>query len=218
MLDDAELMVSEILMDPLTTETTMSIASEVIELLKTSQMSQMSLAMAESLTGGKVTAALTQVPGASSVIRGGIITYATPLKHTLLGVESDLIVEKGVVDKEVAIQMARGVRAKTTVYGVPTTWGLSTTGVAGPEPQDGKCVGTVYIGLVSATESHFRHFQFRNWKDKPEMREKIRNETTKAALGFLREKLRALSYQKEAASISCQLGISRPELGIIIVE
>ncbi|MEU5404246.1 CinA family protein [Streptomyces sp. NPDC005963] len=101
------------------------------------------LAVAESLTGGLVAAELTAVPGASAVLRGSVTAYATELKHTVLDVEADLLEARGAVDVQVARQMAAGVR---TLLGA--SWGIATTGVAGPEPQDGKPVGTVYVAVA----------------------------------------------------------------------
>ncbi|OEJ97885.1 CinA family protein [Streptomyces thermolilacinus] len=101
-----------------------------------------SLAVAESLTGGLVAAELTSVPGASRVFRGSVTAYATPLKRDLLGVDGELLERRGAVDAEVALQMARGVRDR-----LGASWGAATTGVAGPEPQDGQPVGTVYVAV-----------------------------------------------------------------------
>jgi len=100
------------------------------------------LAVAESLTGGLVAAELAGVPGASRTFRGSVTAYATTLKHELLGVDAALLAAHGAVDPEVARQMAAGVRDR-----LGADWGISTTGVAGPDPQDGKPVGTVYIGI-----------------------------------------------------------------------
>lgn len=108
------------------------------------------VAVAESLTGGLVVATLVDVPGASAVVRGGVVAYATPIKHELLDVSADLLASNGAVDPEVARQMASGVRIAMSIDGEPATWGISTTGVAGPDPQDGKAVGTVYVGIASA--------------------------------------------------------------------
>ena len=109
------------------------------------------VAVAESLTGGLVVAELVGVPGASAVVRGGVVAYATPVKASVLGVDPDLLAERGAVDPEVARQMAAGVRSALIVDGVPASWGISTTGVAGPDPQDGKPVGTVFVGIATAT-------------------------------------------------------------------
>lgn len=101
------------------------------------------VACAESLTGGLVTARLVDTPGASAAVRGGVVAYATPLKATLLGVDADLLAARGAVDAEVAMQMAAGVAAR-----LGADWGLATTGVAGPDPQDGMPVGTVFVAVV----------------------------------------------------------------------
>jgi len=99
--------------------------------------------VAESLTGGLVAAELAGVPGASRSFRGSVTAYATPLKHELLGVDATLLAARGAVDPEVARQMAAGVRDR-----LGADWGISTTGVAGPEPQDGQPVGTVFIAVA----------------------------------------------------------------------
>ncbi|ARF75664.1 damage-inducible protein CinA [Kitasatospora albolonga] len=101
------------------------------------------LAVAESLTGGLVAAELTSVPGASRSFLGSVTAYATPLKGEILGVDTDLLTQRGAVDPEVARQMAAGVRRA-----LGADWGISTTGVAGPEPQDGQPVGTVYVAVA----------------------------------------------------------------------
>ncbi|PRY02632.1 CinA family protein [Allonocardiopsis opalescens] len=102
-----------------------------------------SLAVAESLTGGLIGAAVTAVPGASESFRGGIISYATELKAGLLGVDAALLARSGAVHPEVAVAMARGVRDR-----LAADFGLAVTGVAGPDPQDGRPVGTVFVGLA----------------------------------------------------------------------
>ncbi|MFI0790057.1 CinA family protein [Streptomyces lydicus] len=116
-----------------------SVAAGALELLAGRGQS---LAVAESLTGGLVAGALTAVPGASRVLRGSVTAYATDLKRELLGVDGALLAARGAVDAEVARQMAEGVRR---VLGAD--WGLATTGVAGPEPQDGQPVGTVFVAV-----------------------------------------------------------------------
>ncbi|MCM2411319.1 nicotinamide-nucleotide amidohydrolase family protein [Streptomyces sp. RKAG290] len=117
----------------------MTAAAEVLRLLVGRGET---LAVAESLTGGLVAAELTSVPGASHSFRGSVTAYATPLKSEVLGVDAALLAERGAVDPEVASQMAEGVRK---VLGAD--WGLATTGVAGPEPQDGQPVGTVFVAV-----------------------------------------------------------------------
>ncbi|MGF0116411.1 CinA family protein [Promicromonospora sp. Marseille-Q5078] len=100
------------------------------------------LAAAESLTGGLVVATLVDVPGASAVVRGGVVAYATDVKASALGVDEDLLAERGPVDPDVARQMAVGVRRV-----VAADVGLATTGVAGPDPQDGHPPGEVYVAV-----------------------------------------------------------------------
>jgi nicotinamide-nucleotide amidase len=109
----------------------------------------LTIAVAESLTGGLLVAELISVPGASKVVNGGVVAYNTALKHSLLGVDADLLALRGAVDPDVAAAMAEGVRRACAIDGVPSSIGLSTTGVAGPDPQDGKPVGTVFVGVAT---------------------------------------------------------------------
>ncbi|WP_336658604.1 CinA family protein [Leucobacter sp. USHLN153] len=110
------------------------------------------IAAAESLTGGLVADALVSVPGASRVFSGGVVAYDTALKHSVLGVDAELLQAKGPVDAQVAEQMAAGVRAVCAVPRgdrdpAPAEIGIATTGVAGPDPdpQTGQPAGTVWI-------------------------------------------------------------------------
>ncbi len=102
------------------------------------------LAVAESLTGGLVVATLIAVPGASAVVRGGVVAYLSDLKADLLGVDPDLLAARGAVDPEVAAAMAIGVAVR-----LRADYGLATTGVAGPDPQDGHPVGVVHIAVAA---------------------------------------------------------------------
>jgi nicotinamide-nucleotide amidase len=104
---------------------------------------QQTVAVAESLTGGLLAGALTSTPGASASFRGGLVVYATDLKSRLAGVPEDLLAEQGAVAAQVALELARGVRSRLSA-----SWGVGVTGVAGPEPQDRKPVGTVYLSVV----------------------------------------------------------------------
>jgi nicotinamide-nucleotide amidase len=101
-------------------------------------------ATAESLTGGLVAATVVEIPGVSAVFRGGLVVYATDLKHALAGVPEDLLAERGPVDPDVALALAAGARQRCGA-----DWGLATTGVAGPDPQDGIAPGTVYVAVDS---------------------------------------------------------------------
>jgi nicotinamide-nucleotide amidase len=101
------------------------------------------LASAESLTGGLLAARLTDVPGASRSFVGGVVSYATRVKVALLDVPDAVVQRHGVVSQECAVAMAQGVRTR-----LGATWGLATTGVAGPDEQDGHPVGTVWIAVA----------------------------------------------------------------------
>ncbi len=102
----------------------------------------LTVATAESLTGGLLTAALISVPGSSAVVRGGLVVYATDLKHTLADVPAALLAKRGAVDPEVAVALADGARRRCTA-----DIGIGLTGVAGPDPQDGLPAGTWYVAL-----------------------------------------------------------------------
>jgi PncC family amidohydrolase len=151
-------------------------AREIVELLTARGQT---VALAESLTGGLVTAALTSVPGASVVVRGGIVAYATELKALLLGVPSDLLARHGPVDPGVAAAMAAGVRAR-----LGATYGLSTTGVAGPGPADGKRQGTVFIAVEGPSGPAGSGLELAG------DRQQVRIETVRCALSLLVSALR----------------------------
>ena len=101
------------------------------------------VAVAESLTGGLVAATLVGIPGASRTVRGAVVAYATDLKASLLGVDPALLAARGAVDPDVAAAMATGVCAA-----LAADVGLSTTGVAGPDAQDGSAPGTVHVAVA----------------------------------------------------------------------
>lgn len=138
------------------------------------------VAVAESLTGGLVAAALTGVPGASVVVRGGVVAYATELKAEVLGVEAVLLAQRGAVDADVAGQMASGVRSL-----MGATYGLATTGVAGPDEADGKPVGTVYVAVVGPDSSRVKGLSLSG------DRGQVRALSVLAALALLAEELGA---------------------------
>jgi len=106
----------------------------------------LTIAVAESLTGGALASAIVDVPGASAVLRGGVVAYATEAKASVLGVDADLLAAVGPVDGDVARRMAERVRL---LFGA--SLGVATTGVAGPDPQDGHAPGEVWIGLADAS-------------------------------------------------------------------
>lgn len=123
----------------------MTTAASVLDLL---ERRGATLATAESLTGGRVAAAVTAVPGSSAYFVGGVVAYATAVKESVLGVPRTVIDQHGVVSAECARAMASGVRALTGA-----TYAVSTTGVAGPGEQDGVRAGTVYVGVAGPGSS-----------------------------------------------------------------
>lgn len=117
-----------------------SLAADVVAALRDLRQT---LATAESLTGGLVGATITAVPGASAVYRGGLIVYATELKAELAQVSPLTLAADGPVAASTAGQLARGAARVCRA-----DWGLATTGVAGPEPQDGHPVGQVFVAVA----------------------------------------------------------------------
>lgn len=156
-------------------------ASEVAaEIVSCGVVQEATVATAESLTAGLVAATIADVPGASAVLRGGVVSYANEVKALLLDVPLDLLDELGSVDPAVAEAMARGARDRCVA-----TFGIATTGVAGPDAHDGKPVGTVFIGWADATGSGSveQHFQGD--------RETIRHLSRDAALEILLERMKS---------------------------
>jgi nicotinamide-nucleotide amidase len=126
----------------------MTTASNLIQKLESKGLQ---IAIAESLTGGALCSELVSVPGASKVVLGSVVAYQTGLKSSALGVSPELLEKVGAVDGEVAVQMAEGIRSRLALQLLINTddvIGVSTTGVAGPDEQDGKPVGLVYISVV----------------------------------------------------------------------
>lgn len=141
------------------------------------------LGVAESLTGGALCSEFVSVPGASAVLRGGVVAYATHIKASVLGVDTDLLDERGPVYPRVALQMAEGVRRAMSANGSVADVGVGTTGVAGPGPADGYPAGTVHIGVVTPKMSMVKSFAFDGDRDA------VRDQTVRAALSVLRDTL-----------------------------
>jgi nicotinamide-nucleotide amidase len=132
------------------------------------------LAIAESLTGGLVCAALVDVPGASDVVRGGVVAYAADVKVSVLGVPADLVDRHGTVHGSVAGAMAMGVRDL-----LGATHAVATTGVAGPDPSEGLPVGTVHVAVAGPAGIVDRTYSFEG------DRQSIRRQAGQAALRLL---------------------------------
>jgi nicotinamide-nucleotide amidase len=138
------------------------------------------LATAESLTGGIVGQLLTDVPGASISYLGGVISYATRLKATLAGVDPATLSELGPVAERTAAEMARGVARRCDA-----DWGVSTTGVAGPDAQDSYPVGQVYVAVCHQASNMLRVEELSLRGD----RAAIRQQAALAALALLADAL-----------------------------
>ena len=138
------------------------------------------LVTAESCTGGGIGAALTEVPGSSAVFKGGIISYTNDVKINLLGVDKKVLEEYGAVSKEVARQMAFGVRMRLSA-----DFAVSVTGLAGPDGDTyGNPVGTVYIGFADNSENVAEKYHFSG------NRNEIRNQAICAALSLVLRRIK----------------------------
>ncbi len=155
---------------------TRALADQVLTVLKGRGQT---LAVAESLTGGLLCAALTGIPGASAVLRGGVVAYATELKALLLGVPRPLLDRFGAVHPDVAVAMAEGVRHR-----LGAEFSVATTGVAGPEAQDGQAVGTVHVAVAAEGDSVVRTLAL------PGDRSEVRCRTVMVSLGLLLGRLK----------------------------
>lgn len=139
--------------------------------------------VAESLTGGLVVSELIGVPGASQVVRGGVVAYATELKHSLLGVDETLLQAHGAVHPRVARQMADGVRLRLGLDDAPCDVGIATTGIAGPDSPDGQPVGTVHIAVSTPLGTRVQSLDLRGTRDE------IRVEAVRSAVRIALEAL-----------------------------
>ncbi len=127
--------------DPLLTEDARGLVADLT-------IRKQSVATAESLTAGLLAATLAGVPGASEVLRGGLVTYTEHTKILLAGVAREILEEVGPVAAPTARALAVGARQRCEA-----TWGVGLTGVAGPEPHGGHAVGTVFMGLAGPGET-----------------------------------------------------------------
>ena len=147
------------------------LAAAVLDLLRERAET---VATAESLTGGLVCATLVDAPGASAIVRGAVVAYTADVKSQILGVDDAQIASNGTIDAEVAHQMAKGIRLR-----LGATWGVATTGNAGPDSSEGKPVGTVFIAVAGPLTSAVRELSLSG------DRTAIRRSTTAAALSLL---------------------------------
>jgi nicotinamide-nucleotide amidase len=137
------------------------------------------VAAAESLTGGLLAGALVSVPGVSAVFRGGVVAYTTELKADLAGVPADLLDRDGAVATTTAVAMADGVRRRCGAR-----YGVATTGVAGPDPQEGRPAGTFHVAVTWA--DGVRVLSRRPSPDRASTRDTVRRLAVVRALDLLR--------------------------------
>jgi nicotinamide-nucleotide amidase len=145
-----------------------------------------SVCTVESLTGGLLCAALTDIPGASAVVRGGIVAYTVDAKRDVVGVDVHTLEQHGAVSEQAAEELARKGRE---IF--KATWGISTTGVAGPTEQEGQPVGTVFVA-VEGPSTAIRQLQLSG------NREAIRRQTCEVALEMFRQ---AVEYPGPGVSL-----------------
>lgn len=148
-------------------------AQAIVEQLKHKQLT---IATAESLTAGMLSSAIADVPGASAVLQGGVVAYNNTIKHRLLGVSADTLAARGAVDAETAKQMATGARLR-----LGADLGIATTGVAGPDPSEGKAVGVVFIALATVEDTVAKLLRFDG------TRAQIREATVAASIQLVAE-------------------------------
>lgn len=141
------------------------------------------LAIAESLTGGLVTSRITDVPGSSAYLVEGVVAYANEAKETLLGVHEATLIAHGAVSEPVAREMAEGIRGRAS-----TTWGISTTGIAGPTgATEEKPLGLVYVAVAGPHGTVVRRNVF------PGDRPGVKKASSDAVLALLLEQMNAPS-------------------------
>ena len=173
LVQEAEVIVRELLARQIFGAEDDELETVIVQLLTERQQT---LALAESCTGGAVAHRITNVPGASAVLRAGLVTYSNEAKQKFLGVRAETLAKHGAVSESVAREMAEGARRETGA-----NFALSVTGIAGPSGgSESKPVGTVFIGLASAKETALLK-QFN-----PYDRETFKQATANQALEMLR--------------------------------
>ncbi len=148
-------------------------AEDIVRQLTTLNLT---IATAESLTAGMLSSAVADIPGASAVLQGGVVAYNNNIKHKMLGVSADTLAVRGAVDSETAKQMAQGACSRFSA-----DLGIATTGVAGPEPSEGKAVGIVFIALAAPDDSIVKLHRFEG------SRSEIRKATVAASMKLMAE-------------------------------
>ena len=158
----------------------MSASVSALDIVDALRGTGQTVATAESLTGGLLCATLVDIPGASEVVRGGVVAYLPETKSDVLGVDRSLVERVGTVHADVAAAMAEG-----AVRVMGSTWGVATTGVAGPEPSEGKPVGTVHVAVAGPGGVQTRDLTLHG--DRPLVREQAVDAALSLLVGRLRE-------------------------------
>ena len=153
------------------------LAAKVIDLLR--ERSE-SISCAESITGGAITSELVSVSGASDVLLGSIVAYSKQMKINQLGLSSELIESKGLVSKEVALEMANGARQR-----LGSSWAISSTGSAGPTALDGSSPGEIWIAILGPDRQESVKFSING------ARQEVISGAVESALTLLERILRA---------------------------
>jgi nicotinamide-nucleotide amidase len=131
------------------------VSDDARDLIADLKVHQQTVATAESLTAGLLTATLAGVPGASAVLRGGLVTYTEDTKIALAGVAPQVLDAVGPVAAPTARALAVGARQRCAA-----TWGVGLTGVAGPDPHGGHPIGTVFLGLAGPVDTQVVELHF----------------------------------------------------------
>jgi nicotinamide-nucleotide amidase len=153
------------------------LSAKVIDLLRERRQT---ISCAESITGGALTAALVSVSGASDVLLGSIVAYSKEIKISQLGLSAELINDKGLVSKEVAIAMAKGARQR-----LGSSWAISSTGSAGPTALDGSSPGEIWIAILGPDRQESVKFSING------ARQEVISGAVESALTLLERILRA---------------------------
>lgn len=163
--------------------------SPAAECLRLLQARGETVATAESLTAGLISATLASVPGASAALLGGVAAYTTEVKAKVLRIPQRILAEHGAVSGQCAEAMAVSVRELFAA-----TWGVSATGVAGPDRQEGHQVGTVFVGVGGPGGAQVRRL------DLPGERNEVRLGSVNAALSLLLEALQEPARENPAGA------------------
>ena len=157
----------------------MQMKQRLEKIIQTLKQNHQTISMAESCTGGRVAAAFTAIAGVSAVFNGSCVTYSNTIKHLWLGVKEETLAQHGAVSSACVKEMLEGIKAKAD-----SSYALAISGIAGPDGgSPDKPVGTVYIGLLTPTQSIIKCYHFTG------DRESVQRAATEEAIRLFEEKL-----------------------------